>query len=234
MLSLEESSLLFRFLSFYSSAYILPFQVDRRRGKFEKFSGRKFKLWLCIYCVSLFLHAQELCRFLSHLVLRPDQVVLFHLPAQYDGLILPLMFHPAIILIYCFNGELLVKVFNELFDSSSCPEDESKVRRSFRQLSVQELLVFGIEIIVCGAAIVYGVMVLFLNDMAHLLINIQGLQFLKSSTIPIILTTALEMWSVSMWIFNGGFLLSCNCFVLLKVDSDVTKLSQDIRYVLSA
>ena len=144
MLSLEESGLLFRFLSFYSSAYIFPFEVDRTQGKLRKFSGRKFNLWLCVYSLALILYVQGLSRFLSLLTFSPDQVVLLHLPAQFDALIAPLPFHLAIIMIYCFNRELLVTVFNELFNSCST-EEASKAHRPFREMSIQELLIFWVH-----------------------------------------------------------------------------------------
>ena len=106
-------------LSIYSTAFIFPFEFDWRRGKLEKFSGWKFYLWLCNYLRAVLYYFQGLVRFLWLLVFRPEETVLLHLPAQFDAMILPLVFHPLIIKIICFNPDLFVKVFN-MYDDDSC------------------------------------------------------------------------------------------------------------------
>ena len=230
MLSLEESNLFFRMLCFYSSAFIFPFQVDRRRGKLKTFSGSKFHLWLCLYIISLIIYVQGLARFLWLLILKRE-VILLHLPVQFDVMIAPLVHHPVIITIFCLNSDLFVKVFNEMYPHQSSHDDVSKPRRRFMQLLVQEQLISGIGFMTCGAAVFYGLMVVCLQDMSHLLINIEQIQFLKSSKIVILLTTLLETWSVAMWVLTVGFFLSLNCLVPSKVYSTLNKLSQDLRYV---
>ena len=231
MLSLEESSVFFQFLSSYSSAFIFPFEVDWRRGKLKKFCGWKFYLWLCVYSLAVIYYVQGLVRFLSHLMFRREEVVLLHLPMQFDAMVLPLVYHPTIIMIFCFNSDLFVKVFNEIYDNDSGEDNVSKPYRRFRQLPVQGQLVSGIGFITCGVTVFYGLMVVLLNDMSHLLINFEKLQFLKSSTISVLLTTLPEIWSFGMWLLKIGFLLSFNCLVLSKVESTLNKLLQDLRYV---
>ena len=71
---------------------------------------------------------------------------------------------------------------------------------------------------VCGPTIFYGLIVIILNDMSHL-INVEQLQFRKSSAVAILLTTLLEMWSTAIWFAKTGFLISFNCLVLSKVAS---------------
>ena len=231
MLSLEESRPFFRLLSVYSRAFIFPFQVDRRRGKLKKFSGWKFHLWLCIYSMAVIYYAQGLLRFLSALMFRREEVVLFHLPFQFNTMIIPLVHHSVIIMVFCLNADLLVMVFNDIYIEDDRRADSIKARRKFWQLPAQEQLVSGTGLMFCGGIAFYGPMVVLLNDMSHLLINMEQLEFLKSSMVAILLTTLLELWSIAMWLLKLGFLLSCNCLVLSKVASMLAKLTRALQYL---
>ena len=228
---MEESRLLFRMLSFYSSAFIFPFEVDQRRGKLRKFSGWKFCLWLCLYSLAVIYYAQGLVRFLSLLMFRPEEVILLHLPAQFNAMIVPLVCHPVIIAIFWFNLDLLVKIFGEMYDLNGSSEDRRKACRKWRELPVKENLISGVVHMTSGCVILYGLTVVFLNGMSHLLRNSEQLQCFKSSKIAVLLTNLLEIWSVAVWIVKLGFLLSCNCLVLSKVESILNKLSSDLRFV---
>ena len=152
---------------------------------------------------------------------------MLHIPMQFLAMILPLIYHPFIIMIFCRNSDLFVKVFNEMYDHDN-NEDVHKTNRRFRQLPVQEQLVTGMGLLFAECVIFYFVMILIMNDMSHLLINMEQLQFLKSSVIAILLTTLLEIWSASMWAPKGGFLSQFNCLVLSKVESTLNKLLRDL------
>ena len=214
-------------LSIYSSTFIFPF--DRRRGKLKTFSGWKFNLWLCNYSLAVIYYAQGLLRFTALLLFRPEDVVLLHLPAQINAIVVPWVFHIVITMIFCLNADLLAMLFNEMFDDGSS-DGGSKPHRRFMQLPVKEQLVSFIGIAMCGCITFYGLIVAFLNDMSHLLINVECLQFLQSSAIALLLTTLLEMWSVSMWALKMGFLMSWNCLVMSKLESTLNKLCWALRY----
>ena len=160
------------------------------------------------------------------LTVRRDQVVLYHLPAQFDGIIMPLLVNPVLVSIYHYEGDLFVKVFNELYDT----HHDARTRRPLRKLTVQELLVFGAAMIGTGAVVMYTGLVILLNDMAHLLINNSNLEFLKSSAVAATLTTVLEAWSLAMCALNVGFLLSFNCLVLSKLEVTINGIHGALRY----
>ena len=218
-------------LSFYSSAFIFPFDVDRTRRKLEKFSGWKLKLWLWVNFLAVIYYLQGLVRFLSLLMFRREQVVLLHLPIQFDAMILPVLYYPVIILIYGFNSDLLAKVFNEMYyqDSSGCDPNQQRRRRKLRQLPAHEQLITQIGFMCGGGILFYGLLVLALNDMSHLLVNIEQLQFFKSSMIAVLFMTLLELWSFGMWTLKGVFLIQFNGLFLAKVESTLSKLSRDLR-----
>lgn len=227
MLSVEESGFLFKFMSICSSAYLFPFVVDRRSGKLVKFSRRKHLIWMLIYVFVLTHYIHGLSQLALVLTVRQDEIVLFHLPPQFDGVIAPLFLHPVVIITYHFHGDMLVKVFNELFDSSN----ERKIKRPLWKLSIQELLSFGILIIACGALPLYIIMVIFMQDMAHLLINNSWLDSVRTSTTFVVVTTLLEAWCTAIWLFNTAFLLSLNCLVPSRMDFLLEAIHTPLRYV---
>ena len=153
---------------------------------------------------------------------RREEVALVHLPAQFDATILPLVHFPVLIMIYGFNSDLPLRVLNEMYDSS---EDEaSKARRRLRTLPVLEQLISGIGFMGGGGVLFYGIILLFLNDMSHLLINMELLQFLKSSAIAVLLTTMRGTWLLGIWVTQGVFMISCSCLILSKVETTLNKL----------
>ena len=131
-------------------------------------------------------------------------------------------------MIFCLNADLFVKVFNEMYDGDNS-EDIHKTRGRFKQLPVQDQLISGLGFGFSACVMFYGLMIIVLNDMSHLLINIEQLQFLKSSVMALLLTTLLEMWSTAMWALKGALLSSFNCLVLSKVESTLSKLLRDLR-----
>ena len=62
---------------------------------------------------------QGLARFLSLLIFRTEEAVLFHLPAEFDAMIPPLVFLPAVVMIFVKNWNLVGKVFNEMYNCDS-------------------------------------------------------------------------------------------------------------------
>ena len=193
------------------------------------FSGWKLKLWLWVYSASVIYYVQALVRFLSLLIFRQKEVVLLHLPAQIDAMMMPLVCHPAIIFIFCLNPDLLVKVFNEMYSRDESSSDLSRKTRRFATLCVQEQLVTASVFLASCCVIAYGVLVILLNDMSHLLINIEPFAFFKSSTIIVALTTLAELWWDTFWCIKTGFLVSFNCLVLSKTESTLTKLLRGLR-----
>ena len=203
--------------------------MDHRRGKQKKFGGWKLYLWQSIYLLAvIYNNVQGIVRFLSFLMFRREEVALVHLPAQFDATILPLVHFPVLIMIYGFNSDLPLRVLNEMYDSS---EDEaSKARRRLRTLPVLEQLISGIGFMGGGGVLFYGIILLFLNDMSHLLINMELLQFLKSSTIAVLFKIMLETWSFGIWVTQGVFMISCSCLILSKVETTLNKRSENLRY----
>ena len=226
MLTVAESSFLFQYLSFFSSVYIFPFDVDKKRGELKQFGGVKYLIWNLLLLLQSLHYAHGLVQFLLLLTVRRDQIMLYHLPAQFDGMIIPLLVYPAIIPVFQSGGDMLVKVFNELYDCA----DGTETRRSLWKLSLQELLALGFCVIVIGGIVFYGGMVILFHDMAHLLINNAILLPMKSSALAVIIVTMLEMWSVSMWLVNVGFFMSLNALVLSKMEQTRTKIQKILRY----
>ena len=204
--------------------------MDGKTGKLKAFRRRQYITWILIYSLLMTNLIHGLSQFLLLLMFRRDEIVLYHLPAQFDGTIIALMIHPVIITVFCFKRQVLATIFNELYDGgygSSSP-------RQLWNPSVQELLAFGAQFIAAGAAILYTLMIIILNDMPHLLMNNPLLQWLKPCTgISILISALLEAWSVSIWILNAEFLLSLSCLVMSKVESDIGKLLNNLRYEMA-
>ena len=223
MLTVEESDFLFTFLSCCSSLYVFPFHVDPHNGELRQFTGRQSLIWNLVFTFQSLHYMPGLIQFVLLLTIRRDQVVLYHLPAQFDGIIAPLLLYPPIIFAFQREGGILVKVFHDLYD---CDADDPGTRtRPLWKLSLHELLALGFCIVTPMAAIMYGGMVILLPDMAHLLINNPMLLSWKSSVLAVRTAALLEVWSVAMWVINGGFFLSLNCLVLSKVESTLTQIS---------
>ena len=228
MLSIKESGLLFRLLKISSSAYLFPFVIDPKTGKLANLSERKKWIWILLYAIVLTHYAHGLIQFILLLTLRQDQIVLFHLPPQFDGLIVPLFFHPVILSTYHAYGNMIVMVFNELYDKSS----EEKLKRPPWKMSIQELLGrFGAVVVAYGCTALYTTMVIFLDDMAHLLMNNPWLSFLKSSTALVMFAILSEAWSAAMWVFNACFFLSLNCLIPSKVEALLSRIHALLGYV---
>ena len=177
---------------------VLEAALSAHECEFKIFAHIWFYLWLCLYSLALIYYVQGLARFVWFLMFSEQEMELLHLPAQFNATITPLVFHPLIIWIFCINPDLLAKVFNEMYDQDSS-DDGSKVRRKHAQLSVQEQIISGNGFLSCAGVILYGLSAFILNDMPDLLINIEQLQFLKSSKIAVLLTNLLEMW---FWVRN--------------------------------
>ena len=228
MLTVAESSFLFQYLSFFSSVYIFPFDVDKKLGKLKQFDGIKYRIWNVILMLQSLHYVHGLIQFLLLLTIRRDQIVLYHLPAQFDAIITPLMVHPLIILVFHTRADVLVKVFNELYD---CGEGVT-TRRPLWKLSMQELLALGFSILIPAGIVLYGGMVIVFDDMAHLLINNAMLRSMKSSAVAVMIATLLELWSAATWFVNVGFFMTLNSLVLSKMESALPKISALTRYAV--
>ena len=226
MLTVKESSFFFQYLSLFSSVYIFPFHVGKKYGKLKQFGGRKYLLWNTILMLQSLHYVHGLIQFVWLFTVRRDQIVLYHLPVQFDGTIVPLLVHPAMIFAFQKHGDIMVKVFNELYDRA----DAAAARRQPWKFSLQELLALGFCISVAVQTVCYGGLVFLLDDMAHLLINNRMLQSLKSSALAVMIAGMLEMWSVAMWLVNVGFFMSLNSLVLSKMESALSKISALLRY----
>ena len=225
MLTIAESSLLFQSLKFFSSVCIFPFNVDKRFGKLKGLGERKHVVWNVILALLLLHYFHGLFQFVLLLTVRRDQIVLHHLPVQFDGIIIPFLLHPVMIWVFHTRADILVKIFNELYDC----DNGVTTRRPLWKLSVQEFLALGFSVVMPVVILLYGGMVVILDDMAHLLINNAILLPLKSSALVVTIATVLEIWSVTMWTINIGFFMTCNCLVLAKMETALPKISAQLR-----
>ena len=226
MLSVKESSLLLGFMGLCSKLYFFPFTVDQKRGKINQFSEKNHRVWTLLYSVVITHYLNGLCQLLLLLALRQDRVVLYHLPAQFDAIIIPFMLHPVFIATYQFERDLLVKVFNELYDENSLKDQG---RRPPWKLSIQELLAVGAGLIEFEVVVLYIGIIVVMPDMAHLMINNPVLEVLKSSAIAVTGATLLEMWTVVMWVPSLAFFLSLNCLVQSKMESMFISMRAALR-----
>ena len=227
MLTLEESSLLFRCLKFFSSLYLFPFSVDRKHEEVRRLSRKKHLVWTALYLLGIVHNAQALYQLL-HLLRRPHQIVLFHLPAQFDVVIIAFLYHPVIWNAFRREGDLVVTVFNQLYHNPS-KNGRRGGRRALWKYSDQELIALTAGIILTFAVVFYTVLVFFMDDMAHLLINNPILHSFKSSTLAFALAALSEAWATAMWVCNGTFFISLNCLVLSKMDSILAKTIASLR-----
>ena len=232
MLSLAESGPIFRFMSICSSLLITPFGVDKESGKLRNFSNRKYLIWVFLYSIVILHYVHGFTQFVALLTFRQDEIVLFHLAPQFDVVVGPLVFHPFILTIFLFQRDIVVKVFNELYDSKT----EDKEIRPLKKLSLQEMLALGSGIIVTGCVTFYFFMLILMHDMAHLLINNPHLKFLRTSAIAVAISTLIETWTVAIWVLNVGFFLQLNALVLSKLEAmgkDLVNLKYVFRQNLS-
>ena len=226
MLSIVESAFIFQFIRFCSSSYILPFVIDTKSGKLQSFSDRKHLIWVFLYSIAILHYLHGLTQFILLLTVRQDQIVLFHLPPQFDVLLLPMVFHPIVFITFHFQRDILVKVFNELYD----PKVGNNARRPLGKLSLQELLALASGIMLVGCVISYVLMMILMNDMAHLLINNPYVKPLRSWLVAVVISTLVETCSVAIWAVNVGFLLQLNCLVLSKMESMGKSILANLRY----
>ena len=180
-------------------------------------------LWLFLYCVVVLVYLFELCHFMLHMTVGSHPVVLYHLPAQLDTMLPPLMFHPVIVNALQCENDLLIKIFNELYDRKGW--QGRKVVRKFRDLSGQELLALGAGIVFGCIAVMYMGIVVIFHDMPQLVINSPLLRVPKSSLTAVVLLTMLETWVLSVWTFNLGFFVALNCLVISKVEDTLSKMT---------
>ena len=222
MLTVQDSGLLFQFLSYCSSLNIFPFHVDQKRGTLREFKGRKYLTWNLVFMLQSLHYMHGLIQFILLLTTRRDKIVLYHLPAQFDGMIVPLLLYPPIIFVFKGQGGTLVKVFHELYD---CDVDGPTTRRPLWKLSLNEVLALGFCMVTPAAAVVYGGMVIILPDMAHLLINNPILLSWKSSIAAVMTATLFEVWVLAIWAINAGIFMSLNCLLLSKVEFTLIRIS---------
>ena len=171
-------------------------------------------------------YAHGLIQFVLLLTLRPREIILYHLPAQFDALLAPLVYHPVVFLTFHFQRDLLVKVFNELYGPNGNTEGG---RRTLRKLSLQDLLALGSGMLFTGFLIMYLFMVILMNDMAHLLVNSPHFKYLRSSTAAVVVSTLLEAWTLAMWALNLGFFLTLSSLVLSTMESVGTEISSHLQ-----
>ena len=126
MLLVKESSLLFSFMSLCSRLCLSPFTVDQKRGKITQFSPKKHLIWAVLYAIVVLHYLSGLYPFLLLLTIRRDRIVLYHLPAQFDAIIIPFMIHPVIVATFQYKRDLLVKVFNALYEKDSVIDQERR------------------------------------------------------------------------------------------------------------
>ena len=227
MLLQAESDILFGYLRTISSLYVFPYTVDQDSGKIHAFGKRKYLLWVALYALLLVNFTHGLWQFVSILVFRKDQIVMYHLPVQFDAVVCSFIFHPVIMTIIQRNRYDIEKIFNELYSS----KDEQTVKRPLWKLKFQDLLPLGAGPICVGAIAVYAGLIILMDDMAHLLLNNPMLKMSESCAVArTAIHVLLETPSVSMWILHIGFFWSMGCLVQLKVQLVLATASRKLRY----
>ena len=121
MLQLEESVMLLDYLQLLSSTYICPFTVDKKAGKVGKLSSREYLTWAALYALTIAPFIHSLCQFVLLLLFRRENIVLTHLPVQFDAIWSTLMFLTAFPILFHYNKDLFVQVFNVLYSKNGGP-----------------------------------------------------------------------------------------------------------------
>ena len=231
MLSKKESYLVLKWFYFCSLLHLLPFSVSIQEGKLRRFQGWRFYLWMLIYGIAVAHWSFSLARVVGSMLSQKIVVAhVFHLLVAFDSLLVPLFFHPLIVSTFVMKGDLVCVVFNELFPAKNAGKGVSSRRRSWKELSILELLAAFSPIIPIGVAGSYTGVIIIMPDMPHLIVN-SGLfhRFLESK-FGIVAAFVSDIFSVLPWVFSIGFLLSVSCLVLLKLEADFMTSQKDLRY----
>lgn len=225
MLTLDESKLLLNYLRFWSNLYIFPYRVSVSSGKFIQLTRSKMVVWRFLHLVSVLVCSYGLTIVLYMLTLRHDEVILYHLPVQFDVTLVACIVHPTIAFAHISNGQIFTKIFNELYNDA----ENNAGRRLWTKLSLAELLVFGTAIVIIGVITFYMIMIVIQPNMCHLLINSRFLASYRNNIGIRVLTYCIEIYFSALWLVNAGFLLSMNALVISKVGADLDNLHANLR-----
>ena len=217
MLSLAESKGILTYLNLGSRLYIFPFNVDRRTGKISQFEGRKLQLWFILYAI-IAVHVLYQCtNMVILLTADAGQIQLNHLPNQVFGVGVPLLLHPVLFNTLAFSRDLVEKIFNELLP----PNYIIAKKRTWRDMSKQEIMSVGSPTLEIGQAIAYIIAVMVDSEMYHLLINTRVLSKIRGFVPLLVFSSLFEGYALAFWLLNAGFFVLFNCLVMSKVEHEL-------------
>ena len=224
MLSLKESKIILNFLNIISHLYIFPFHVDLSRGKLKLFEGHKLKAWAGLYTLVIIHFFYGFINMIILVSFKQESIVLRHLPFQFDTTLLPMLMHPVIFTTFLTDGQLVEKVFNELFAPA-----ERKTRKNITQFSIQELLALATPLIFSLVVAIYLVIVSIESDMYHLVINSLALRSVKDNLVVLAAANTIEVYAAAFWVLNCGFYLALTCAAMAKVEYELGESSLLLR-----
>ena len=243
MLSRAESTFVFGYIALCSVLHIIPYKINRKTGELSPLSSKRHLLWALVYSGSA-LHAGNTIReVLRQVTVGRETIVLHHFTIQLDWSVCPAIILTSTFILHTCCPNLVMLVFNELykegeapwmntsklwctFDLFFCVWTDSGGRRKWLQFNQVELLAVYFPVFFVSIPFCLGVIILLEPTMSHLIINSIPGANTSGSSVAFAGSFILELYAISVWVYNIGFFLIINCLVFAKVENELERVVQ--------
>lgn len=93
------------------------------------------------------------------------------------------------------------------------------------QFSRVELLAVYFPLFCVSIPFCLGVIIILEPHMSHLIVNAVG-KFIERSFITFTICFVIELYAISVWVYNIGFFLVINCLVFAKVEDEFGRITK--------